>query len=485
MQLYHSKVGLLPRQLLLKDLIENSNYSWIGYGGARGGAKSGGIRRLAIYYGLNYNTKSLIFRKYSQELLDNHIYKMYEEFPFTRDFFNKSEKILLHPITRLPIVTFRYAENRQDLEKQQGPEYDYIFIDEATQITKEMIEFLKTSNRSQNPFVRKAKLILTMNPGGAGHQFIKRIFIQRQYEGNEKPNDYSFIQSRVWDNVFWLMNLINMGKLTIPGYYSLTEEEQITLMLRYSDYAQNLQGLPENLKRAYLFGDWDIIEAQFFEKFRRDIHCIEPFEIPSDWYVWGGLDYGNTTCAEIIAHDRNNDIYYVIGEWSAYKMTGPDKARSYRKFLNDIGHPNILTIADTNMFATQHELESKKSPADIFKEHDIKLLPVIKKSKDNKKFRVFCNEYVKDLLNWKQSNEGLWIEKPRIYFFEGRVKKVIETLPLLQQDTNNLEDFTMDQDIDHHYDALKYALISRDRRITESDYEEQEEDNREATRDVA
>jgi predicted dehydrogenase len=40
----------------------------------------------------------------------------------------------------------------------------------------------------------------TTNPGGVGHEYIKRIFIDRNYKETENPDDYVFIQASVYDN---------------------------------------------------------------------------------------------------------------------------------------------------------------------------------------------------------------------------------------------------------------------------------------------
>lgn len=44
------------------------------------------------------------------------------------------------------------------------------------------------------------RVYYTCNPGGQGHGYIKRIFIDRRYEPGEKPEDYTFIPSLVTDN---------------------------------------------------------------------------------------------------------------------------------------------------------------------------------------------------------------------------------------------------------------------------------------------
>lgn len=53
-----------------------------------------------------------------------------------------------------------------------------------------------------------------------------------------------------------------------------------------------LEGLPDDLRRAYLDGDWDVFVGQYFTEFRRELHVCEPFEIPAHWSRFRALDYG-------------------------------------------------------------------------------------------------------------------------------------------------------------------------------------------------
>ena len=145
-------IELLPKQQHLRGaVLYNEQDQVIGFGGARGGSKSHAIRSLALSLGLEHGLQSLIFRKFADDLLKNHIYPMLAMYPFLRDYFNKSEKVLYHPITRQPIIKFDYAETYDEIEKvAQGTEYPLIFVDEATQISQEMIEFLFTANRDSH-----------------------------------------------------------------------------------------------------------------------------------------------------------------------------------------------------------------------------------------------------------------------------------------------------------------------------------------------
>jgi hypothetical protein len=46
-------------------------------------------------------------------------------------------------------------------------------------------------------------------------------------------------------------------------------------------YYQLLQALPEKERRAFLEGDWNVFDGQFFTEFREDLHVIQPF-IPKE-----------------------------------------------------------------------------------------------------------------------------------------------------------------------------------------------------------
>jgi hypothetical protein len=96
----------------------------------------------------------------------------------------------------------------------------------------------------------------TCNPGGVGHAWVKRLFIDRRYRGSERSEDYVFIPARVTDN---------------------------PVLMRDKSYVITLENLPEPLRRAHLDGDWDVLAGQYFSEFSRGRTVTEPFEIPKSW----------------------------------------------------------------------------------------------------------------------------------------------------------------------------------------------------------
>lgn len=75
-------------------------------------------------------------------------------------------------------------------------------------------------------------------------------------------------------------------------------------------YVQSLENLPEDRKRAMLYGDWDVFEGQYFPEFRRETHVCEAFPIPAHWQRYRALDYGfDMLAVGWFAVDENGTAY--------------------------------------------------------------------------------------------------------------------------------------------------------------------------------
>ncbi len=289
---------LIPRPSPKQMLFLTDRHKYIGYGGARGGGKSWAVRVKAAQLCLKYpGIKVMIVRQSYPELQENHIVPLCEMLRvYDQDRrqriarYNDQKKTISFPNgSRL---LFRYCENDRDAMRFQGTEVDVLFIDEATHQTEERMDRLKAIVRGANDFPKR--IYYTMNPGGPGHSWVKRLFIDRQFRADERPEDYTFIKALVTDNK--------------------------ALMRSNPDYLQQLQALPPKLRAAWLEGRWDIFEGQFFEDFhiepdlqaahvagadedpetlrqqRRYTHVIEPFDLASGerrgWTILRSYDFG-------------------------------------------------------------------------------------------------------------------------------------------------------------------------------------------------
>jgi phage terminase large subunit len=455
-------VALQPKQSELLSLIRNSPYKIIGYGGSNGGAKSHGIRDVNLVLCLEKKLSpiyTLIFRRKSNDLLENHIIPFFQKYPELNKFFNKTERIIYWPDGS--ITKFGYAEHEADITDFQGKKYDYIFIDEATHCTQPMIEFLLSRNRSETV---RAKMILTMNPGNIGHTYIKRIFIDKKYLNNEDPDNYFYLPARIWDNVVWSEAALEEKGYTVEQYYEeWTEEQRKEFTLNFSDYAKTLAALPEMKMRAMLLGDWDVFEGQFFSEFWQDVHVINAEDylsydkIFSQTKILGGMDYGNDTFVYFAYRDYNGNVV-IFDEFFDVRSARQVKIRDQKKFQKERKLLDTTIIADTNLWIKDaFDVEQSRAPADDYRDAGIKITKVSKTSTDQRGYRVQCWDAIKDALHWEQKDGKVTVQ-PSLKIY-SRCRKLIEYLPTLVTDEKNVEDIA-DGQYDHPLDALKHVFMS-------------------------
>ena len=167
------------------------------YGGARGGGKSWAMRTLFVLTALKYpNLNILLLRRTLPELRENHIIPMRSMLNGVAKY-NATEKTFTFPNGSR--IVAGYLANEGDILQYQGQEYGIIGMEEATHFTEEQMQLLIPCNRDTRSGHRP-RMYFTCNPGGVGHAWVKRLFVDRQFEGNERPENYCFIRARVYDN---------------------------------------------------------------------------------------------------------------------------------------------------------------------------------------------------------------------------------------------------------------------------------------------
>ncbi len=409
------------------------NHRHVGYGGARGGGKSWAVRTKAKMLACAYNgIKILIVRRTFPELLNNHINQLREELNGLA-VFNKSEKVFTFP--NGSTIKFGYCATDSDLDQYQGAEYDVIFLDEATQLQENWIKKINACVRGVNSFPKRT--YYTCNPGGVGHGYIKRLFIDRKYEKGEKPENYSFIQAKVTDNK--------------------------ALMASQPEYIDDLNSLPPKLRAAWLDGKWDVYEGQFFEEFadrpehyedRQNTHVIEPFEIPEGWKIYRSFDWGYNkpfSCGWW-AVDYDGVVYRIL-EFYGCRET-PNEGLKWTP---------TQVFAEIHRIETEHRWLAGKNIQGIAD-------PAIWDAETGEsiaqtaaKYRVYFSPGDhKRIPGWMQVHYRLAFDEngyPMMYVFKN-CKAFIRTIPLLQYDEHKVEDLDTDGE-DHVADETRYFLMSR------------------------
>lgn len=399
-----------------KVFLSASN-RFIGYGGARGGGKSWAIRMKAVLLAVNYpGITILLLRRTMPELRQNHIQPMtamckgFAEYKssYRTLFFRNGSKIL-----------FGYLRNDGDLLQYQGNQYDVIFVDEATNFTEHQLVSLMPCLRGANNFPKR--MYYTCNPGGVGHDYIKRLFVTREYKDGEDPDDYIFIKARVYDNDVLLRN--------DPGYVKM------------------LENLPPVQREAWLNGDWDVFEGQYFSMWNRDIHVIKPFGLPSHWRKYRTIDYGLDMLACLWVALDEQDNAYVYREVYESGLVVSKAAERIREFSDE---EVFATFAPPDLW--NRHADTGRSTADIFAESGIPLT----KAKNDRVQGWY------DLAEWlKVRADEQGIESSKLRIMEN-CKNLIRTLPSLQCDEKHPNDISREpHELTHAPDALRYFVAGR------------------------
>lgn len=390
----------------------------IGYGGARGGGKSWAGRRKAVLLCMNYdNLKGLILRRTMPELRNNHIIPLRAEL-YGYANYNAEEKAFIFPNgSRLALG---YCDNEGDLNQYQGQEVDFIIFEEATHFPEEWITFIRTSLRTTRTDF-KPRVYYTTNPGGVGHNYIKRIFIDRNFRKNENPDDYVFIQASVYDNK--------------------------VLMDANPEYIDMLKALPDAKRKAHLEGRWDVFEGQYFTEFNREIHVAEPFEIPKHWRRYFTMDYGLDMLAGYwIAVDEEGRAY-VYREIYQSGLIISDAAKA----INDLTEEEIYAyFAPPDLWNRRQD--TGKSAADIFAENGV---PLIKAKNDRVQGWLDLHEWLKPRMNMFGK------KVPYLQIFSN-CANLIRTIPSLIFDNKNPNDVAKEpHELTHAPDAIRYFVAGR------------------------
>lgn len=390
----------------------------IGYGGARGGGKSWAMRRKFVLLALRYpGLKLLLLRRTLQQLYENH------ERPLAAELngyvnYNQTRHEFVFP--NGSVLKMGYMDREDDVFQYQGQEFDVIGFEEATQFTEMQMRYLSTSCRSTRTDFHP-RLYYTCNPGGPGHDYIKRIFVDRKYTEDEDPADYVFIPAKVYDND--------------------------VLMQTMPEYVKTLKALPEHLRRAYLDGDWDVIEGQYFSEWNRNKHVCEPFEIPHEWRKFRAMDWGynDPTCVLwfAVAPDRHIYVYREVYENHVLASDMAKKIRELSAFENV-----TYTVASPDMWQKRgvKDIVGGETIAETFARLGV---PLIKA--DNG--RVIGWQRVRE--NLADADDGT----PYLRIFSN-CTELIRTLPALYYDEHDHEDVSGSCE-DHAPEALRYGVMSR------------------------
>ena len=416
---------LNPKQ----DQFLKSTALYCAFGGARGGGKSHAVRIDSVYGALTYaGIKILIVRRRYTDLQGNYVEPFKKLIPSTLAEYN-SQTHTYYFINGSTIKLGHFNSYGQASEEYQGQEYDWIYMDEATQFTEQEFRLLGGCLRGANDYPNKFRL--TCNPGGIGHRWVKRLFIDRQYrtdsenpEENENPDDYEFMAARVEDNIALMNSKGGKGG---------------------QQYLQMLSSLPENIRQAHRYGDWDALSGNYFPEFQTATHTCKPFAIPREWARYRAIDYGLDMLACAWFAIAPSGRVYMYRELKQSGLIVTDAATKIKEHTA-VGEKIVCTYAPSDIWSRQKD--TGKTMAEVFMLNDV---PIVQASRAR----------VQGWLQVKEMFAPMEDGKPKLIVF-NTCREYIDDVQAIQASDKDPNDCaTEPHEITHLNDAVRYFCISR------------------------
>ena len=323
------------------------------------------------------------------------------------------------------VLKMRHIDSIHDAQHYQGHAYQWVGWDELTNWpTLEAYHLMKATLRSAHNVVGM-RIRSTGNPGGPGHTAVKSYFIDnaKEYEPYTDPEGDMvrvFVPAKIYDNKVLLDSDPN--------------------------YIKRLQGIADPiLTEMWLEGNWDLHLGSAFKTRRQDI-VEEPFDIPPDWPLFGGLDYGETnpTSFGLYTVDYDDTVYRVT-EYNQGDASASTHAENIVKAIENCpftqGRYPQAIYADPSMFVKRRLTPlNEHSPADVFADNGLLLSPA---SNDR-------------IGGWRVCRDAL--THKRFKTFDGWADAWWRSVPALPRCNKNPEDVDTRAD-DHDADAWRYAMV--------------------------
>lgn len=418
-----------PRQQEFHDATEFA----VLYGGAVGGGKTKalvaeGIRQCMLHPGLRVGA----FRRSYPEVEESFLAELMQ-MGYARVLgasWNGTNHNLTFP--NGSIIMFRYAETPNDATRRLGGAYQLLLFDERTLTPPDVCSYLETRIRSGRADIPVIGVRSATNPGGPGHAYVKKHYIDATEFGkkvvlDDRRRTVRFIPSKLSDNPH-----LN------------------------PEYADDLRGQPEHLRRAFLEGDWDLFAGQVFQEWRRDKHVVRPMSLPGTWKRYIGVDWGYTAPWAVVwgAVDEDGRVW-IYREKYAKHVGEADQAKRILAAESDDEYVSVR-FADDAMWATRGDA---KPIADVYAENGVHLTQAGKGpgSRVNGWQRV--HSYMADGPACPHHRAQGIEQCPMLHVFDTCVN-FIETVPNVPHaKVGDPEDVDTKSD-DHIADALRYMLIN-------------------------
>ena len=296
--------GLLKLDLLLRTIIENPYIPHdqephpkqadflttpereVLYGGAGGGGKSSALLMAALQYVMFPGYAAILFRRTHADLTKSGalIERAAEWLHGTDAKWNEKKHSWSFPSGAR--LDFGYLDAEKDKDNYRSAEYQFVGFDELTTFPEGGPRFLFSRLRRLKDSVVPIRMRAASNPGGVGHDWVKKRFID-----TEKP-----------------------GRRFIPAYLADNPS------LDAEEYKRSLAELDPITRAQILAGDWDAYQGG---RYQAD-WLKKRFARQGDYYVVEGNLIGSKAvsvfqtvdhAATVKRSGKDDPDYSVISTW--------------------------------------------------------------------------------------------------------------------------------------------------------------------------
>lgn len=415
------------RQLQATEAADKFRYTL--FGGAAGPGKSYWLRwysiRTLMKWGKELGLRGIrgaLFSKDFPTLKDRQVGKMEVEFPRwlgeIRD--SKTHGLGFHIDEKWGghVLALR---NLDDPSKYLSSEFALIAVEELTENKEEV--FVRLRNRLRWTGIERTQFVAATNPGGIGHAWVKKLWIDKTFPIEEKEvHEFSYIKALPTDNP-------HLAK----------------------SYLMQLSSLPERLRKAYLDGNWDVFEGQYFTEWDIQKHVVQPFTLPKGWKLFRAYDHGREApaCCLWFALDPDGRVW-CYRELYARGLNVDELAEKIKLLSGEEEYD--YSVADPAIFANTGIVDryGGQTIAEAFARRGIMFIPASNR-------RIDGWNLVHQYLSWKEESQ------PKLIFFSTCVES-IRTIPALVHDAHRVEDLDTKSE-DHSADTVRYFLASLHERV--------------------
>jgi hypothetical protein len=483
------------------------------YEGSRGPGKTDSqLIKFRRYVGLGYGRywRGVIFdREYKN--LDDLISKSQRWFPQfggPKASFKSSTSDLKWVWDTGEELLFRQIKRTQDYWNYHGQEFPFIGWNELAKYpTPDLYEAMMSCNRSsflpeestprRDPRDTKSRgpkdtgfatidgsplpdiplmVFSTTNPYGPGHTWVKRKFIDPAQPGVVMKTTTEVFNPRTQKRE-------PVTKTVVRLFGSYKENRFLS-----PEYVASLEAIrDENKRRAWLYGDWDIVAGGAFDDlWDARVHVVPRFRVPNSWRIDRSFDWGSSHPFSVGWWAEANGEEAVMQDGTTWAPPRGTLIRICEWYgSEEIGRNTGLKMSAKNIAVGIGEYEKTllalgwigskplAGPADNqirnVTEEDVDTIEIKmakegilwEKSDKSPGSRINGLQLMRDRLEASLDNEG-----PGIYVMDN-CRAFIGIIPTLPRDEDNPDDVDTEAE-EHIWDDTRYRVLASSNRYATS-----------------